>query len=31
VVRGDWRAERDFIADTLTIHNDTGMRQLTRD
>ena len=31
VARGDWRAERDFIADTLTIHSDTGTRHLTRD
>ena len=23
VARGDWRAERDFIADTLTIHSDS--------
>jgi hypothetical protein len=31
VARGDWRAERDFIADTLTIHSDTGTRNLARD
>ena len=30
VARGDWRAEQDFIADTLTIHSDTGTRHLTR-
>jgi hypothetical protein len=31
VARGDWPAERAFIADGLTIHSETGTRRLTRD
>jgi hypothetical protein len=31
VARGDWPAEFAFIADGLTIHDETGTRRLTRD